>query len=432
MKKIVLFAVLLLTCYSPALTGQANWVWNESGRMLHPVSFGQAVVKDSLIYILGGWSDSLGTWISDIQEYNPRTSTWRKVSNMASRRGGFYSAVYKDSIFMVGGSMASGSVFRPALEFWNLKKKPYIWKTHDWFVRNYTAGAKFQDKIYLVGGAQGGNKTPFANHYLIEYDLKTAAATYFYDSIYTPLMMPRQHMLVTVDSMIYGFGGTIGEFIYLNTIFSFNLMTKSFKTLTQRLPEPIIEGSLVSIGKKRVLLIGGATNNAFARRNTEIFTMNDQQFTLTNGPLLKQGRQSCMAVVYKNLVYVFGGRKQKSNGRYESVPTVETLDFISGIDDERIMDSREGYALLENYPNPFNPSTKISFVLPKPGDVRIIIFDVLGRQITELVNEYKTTGTHSVIWNAATGYGTPVASGVYLCRMYVNNQSFTKKMLYVR
>ncbi len=67
--------------------------------------------------------------------------------------------------------------------------------------------------------------------------------------------------------------------------------------------------------------------------------------------------------------------------------------------------------LLPNYPNPFNPSTTIKYDLPEPAKVSLIIYDVLGRKVAELVNEEKAAGYHSVTWSAAN-----VASGVYLAR----------------
>lgn len=72
------------------------------------------------------------------------------------------------------------------------------------------------------------------------------------------------------------------------------------------------------------------------------------------------------------------------------------------------------FALHQNYPNPFNPSTEIRFDLPEAGNVSLTIYDVLGRQITELVNGVREAGYHSVIWNAADQ-----ASGVYLARFSV-------------
>jgi hypothetical protein len=85
------------------------------------------------------------------------------------------------------------------------------------------------------------------------------------------------------------------------------------------------------------------------------------------------------------------------------------------------------YSLSQNYPNPFNPTTKISFALPKAGNVRIVVYDLLGREIAVLVNEFKTTGNHSVDFDASN-----LASGVYLYRMESGTFTDSKKMLLIK
>jgi hypothetical protein len=76
----------------------------------------------------------------------------------------------------------------------------------------------------------------------------------------------------------------------------------------------------------------------------------------------------------------------------------------------------EYYKLYDNYPNPFNPTTKIRFDIPFPPDesrgVKLVIYDVLGREITTLVNEQLKPGTYEVEWD-----GTNFTSGVYFYRL---------------
>lgn len=74
------------------------------------------------------------------------------------------------------------------------------------------------------------------------------------------------------------------------------------------------------------------------------------------------------------------------------------------------------FRLGEVYPNPFNPSTTITFDLPEPSNVSIIIYDMLGRRVAELVNDSHAAGYHSVQWN-----GVNAASGVYFVRFIATN-----------
>lgn len=80
--------------------------------------------------------------------------------------------------------------------------------------------------------------------------------------------------------------------------------------------------------------------------------------------------------------------------------------------------------VLANYPNPFNPTTKVSYALAKSGYVTMKVYDILGREVATLVDEYQSVGLHS-----ATFDGTHLASGVYFCRLTAPGINRVKKML---
>jgi len=84
--------------------------------------------------------------------------------------------------------------------------------------------------------------------------------------------------------------------------------------------------------------------------------------------------------------------------------------------------------LLQNSPNPFNPSTTIKFYTPNTSDVTIKIYDMLGREVTTLISQQTTAGYHIVYWNGKDSRGENVASGIYLYRLTAGNFSETKKM----
>jgi hypothetical protein len=85
------------------------------------------------------------------------------------------------------------------------------------------------------------------------------------------------------------------------------------------------------------------------------------------------------------------------------------------------------YILRQNYPNPFNPVTEIYFALPKASNVKLEVFDLLGREVGTLVNEFKPAGTYTVRFNAVS-----LASGVYFYRIVAGDFSDTKKMVLVK
>lgn len=85
------------------------------------------------------------------------------------------------------------------------------------------------------------------------------------------------------------------------------------------------------------------------------------------------------------------------------------------------------FALMQNYPNPFNPTTTIEFTLATPGYTTLKVFDVLGREVTTLVEGVKQPGTYSVTWDAT---GSP--SGLYLYKLQAAGFTGIKKMVLVR
>jgi hypothetical protein len=91
----------------------------------------------------------------------------------------------------------------------------------------------------------------------------------------------------------------------------------------------------------------------------------------------------------------------------------------------------EEYHLYQNYPNPFNPATIIKFDLPKDGVVELGVYDILGRKITTLINEYGNAGSYEQSFNASSAAGG-LASGIYLYRIKVNDFLSAKKMILVK
>jgi endonuclease I len=86
-----------------------------------------------------------------------------------------------------------------------------------------------------------------------------------------------------------------------------------------------------------------------------------------------------------------------------------------------------GFTLSQNYPDPFNPTTTIEFVLPSQSQTRLFIYDLLGREIATLIDGVMPAGDHSVVWNASG-----IASGVYLYTLTSGEHSITRKLVLIR
>ncbi|MFA7028895.1 MAG: T9SS type A sorting domain-containing protein, partial [Candidatus Cloacimonadaceae bacterium] len=85
-----------------------------------------------------------------------------------------------------------------------------------------------------------------------------------------------------------------------------------------------------------------------------------------------------------------------------------------------------------NYPNPFNPETTIRYSVKETVPVTIEIYNLKGQLVRTLVNEVKTAGNYSVIWNGRDSHNQPVSSGVYFYKMNAGKYSSTKKMIMMK
>jgi hypothetical protein len=84
--------------------------------------------------------------------------------------------------------------------------------------------------------------------------------------------------------------------------------------------------------------------------------------------------------------------------------------------------SPDEYTLKQNFPNPFNPTTTIEFSIPVAADVRLTVYNILGQEVVTLLDEQRTSGTHSVEWNATDSYGSKLSSGIYFYKLKASGQ----------
>ncbi len=119
-------------------------------------------------------------------------------------------------------------------------------------------------------------------------------------------------------------------------------------------------------------------------------------------------------------------------GAEEAVRTFRVLagplDYI-GTHDQNLSSLPSEFELSPNYPNPFNPETKIGYTLPAICHVRIIVFNAAGQQIRKLVDSMHNAGRYTVTWNGMNDADEPVASGIYLLRMEAGDFVALRKMV---
>ena len=115
----------------------------------------------------------------------------------------------------------------------------------------------------------------------------------------------------------------------------------------------------------------------------------------------------------------------ESSNNYLNVDLVLAVDGVTSIStDSKIVTD---FALSQNYPNPFNPSTVINYQLPSNSFVTIKVYNVIGKEIATLVNEYQQSGTYAKVFSA-----NGLTSGVYFYMIKAGNFSATKKMILIK
>jgi len=118
------------------------------------------------------------------------------------------------------------------------------------------------------------------------------------------------------------------------------------------------------------------------------------------------------------------------NSNLESDPAIIRVDIVVGTDSDKLIPTQ--YTLKQNYPNPFNPTTTIRYSLPEVSDVSIIIYDVTGREVTNLVHSNQSAGWYDVSWNGLSTTGNPVSTGLYFARIQAGGFSDVIKMAFIK
>lgn len=188
--------------------------------------------------------------------------------------------------------------------------------------------------------------------------------------------------------------------------------------------------SEIVTNNRNVLVFGGNTSQGTTAQMWRFSMLNNSWDSISQGntrPMQRFG-QSTMYIPAQEKMIIFGGG---DNNNF--LGDVWVFNNIGVIGIKNIDSKIPGkFSLLQNFPNPFNPATKIKFDIPFAGNVymrsvQLKIFDILGKEITVLVNQQLQPGSYEVEWNASNN-----SSGVYFYKLTSGNFTNTKKMLLVK
>jgi len=160
-----------------------------------------------------------------------------------------------------------------------------------------------------------------------------------------------------------------------------------------------------------------------------IYGVNQSDWTLSLGNLTDDcflGKDSLNRV----LGYINVNSTDSDNYTNYTYKTIFLLDMVTGIETGKWLAS--SYKLYQNYPNPINPITNISFYLGNPTNVFLEIYDLSGKLIKTLVENKRVNGSFKIQWDGSNNFGKPVSSGVYIYTLKTNGFNRSKKLVLIR
>ncbi|RPI18707.1 MAG: T9SS C-terminal target domain-containing protein [Ignavibacteriae bacterium] len=470
MKNSILFSCIILSSLVMHLKilAQESWIptsvnYAPSGR-----SFQTVVWTGSKMIIWGG-NNNYG-YLKTGGVYDPISNTWAVTDSINGPNGRyFHTAVWTGSRMLIWGgrgpsNLRTGKSYDPVTNNWNIIDTANAPSAREMHTAVWTGS-----KMIIWGGQTNNGTTNTGGMYDPISNTWTTMST-------TNAPSPRKHhsaVWVGSKMIIWGGDSTVGSY-YLKTGGVYDPSTDTWtSTSLSNCPAERNMHTAVWTGSKMIiwgghnpgsgyLFTGGrydpvanvwtttSDNNVPAGRSyhTAIWTgskmviwggsngsgssnlfysggiynqANDSwDSTTTTGAPVPRSHHS--AVWTGSTMIIWGGSSTNylnTGGKYIN-PTLVGIEPVN----ERIPSNFE---LKQNFPNPFNPSTTIQYDLTKATNVKLIIIDMLGEEITELVNTHQKAGEYEVIWDASN-----FASGVYFYKFETESFTDVKKMILLK
>jgi len=418
---------LILLFYTSAFSQ-----WEIVSEMPVPVKGAKAIVQDTVIYIIGGVSDSLIRGSKKIQAYYPESNHWQVLQDtIIVPRFGLSVESYGDSAYIFGGAITSNDSSY-SIEKWGYSDNAKI-KDFDYnFNRSFASTSMIGDHLYIFGGYQDFELYDSLS-YIVRFDMRDGNV---FDSFSIndsfSVEMPSHQMSAVMNDKVFLFGGTLGPI--LRKISYLDLTNDSWIELDSPLNKPRASGvALPHPNGEEIILIGGKNEGSEALSLVETFNINSY---LINDMKYKMSvaRSQHAAVIYKDWIYVFGGK----NAENIIVGDVEKimLDSLDEVASTHLADAKgyfsKSFELIGNYPNPFNPQTSIIVQVNNAQHLAINIYDIQGRKIKSLYDNIMTRGKHAISWDATDDSQQSVTSGIYFYTVSSGDIIKTNRMLFIK
>jgi hypothetical protein len=392
------------------------------------ISGSEAVVVDSTIFFFGGYSDSLQIVVDWIYSYKPAQNSWNFIGRMKKRRSNFVADRIGNKIYITGGELNNPLRASGILEEFDCSTlTSAVIDSNMEFNRIHSSGLIKDSTLCLIGGMPFGPTDP-TTPYIIEYNIPLRKIVYNYIPNFPG--MRSEQMISFLFNKIYIFGGLYNT--VSGDIYSYGISDQHLNVEHLSLLRPRANGRAIKLkDSNQVFIIGGYNEIELAMNSVDLYEFTDSMHIVSRPyQPMNFKRNDFMAVNYYGSIYAFGGDDDFGN----PVDKVERLQFLTAVD-ETGKPAPTGFKLDQNYPNPFNLGTIISFYVPETSMISIKVYDVMGRQVANLINEEKQSGNYKIPFN-----GIGLASGIYYYRINGtksggtsgNNFTETKKMILLK
>ena len=406
--------IVSLVLVSIQIQAQNGWT-HISNQPTHSAA-ASACVIDNKIYVIGGNDGAPNFNDLNVNEmYDPSTNTWdTTLAPMPTPRGWLYSGVVDGIIYAIGGGYPTptnkNEAYDPVTDTWTTKA-PMIYPWCGVY------GDVVNDRIYSVGGN-------YVHRNCFEFDPDSNRWT---EKTPIPVGGCVGPLSATAyNGLIYTFGGATN---YpngpLSTVNAYNPQTDTWDTTLAHMHTPRYALRTFLVNDK-IYAIGGSQARYTSLATVEVYDpVTDTWDTLPDMP---EPLAWFAGAVVNNKIYVIGGTPDWATG------TGKVWEYNPDLTDvEKEIEVPTEFVLYQNFPNPFNPSTKISWQLPEGNNVTLKVFNVVGEEVATLLNyEYHDAGEHSTLFivNSSANGGLP--SGVYFYQLKAGSFVETKKMILMK
>ena len=390
--------------------------WSETAPMNVARAFHTSTLLNSGKVLIAGGSN-VGTSINDCEIYDPDSNNWIVTDSLNNARNDHNAILLPDGNVLVAGGYYSDYVtFYNAVSVCEIfNSQSYSWQNTGVLIEHFdNPSLKLINDSLVVAVQYVYEEGLLPQIYNVNTKQWSLLPKGGIQSMFTRAELMEDSLLVVI--------GNHGKCEI------FNFGTQSWITADSTDFDRDASFCISKLNERYILVTGGGTSR------TDIFDVKTRSWL--RGADMPQAKSISTATVLKDgSVLVVGGDTSGSMAiRYIPDTTLVGIKTTSG-------ELPTEFYLYQNYPNPFNPTTTIKYSVPtssplakgrtEEGFVTLKVYDVLGREITTLVNEKQSPGIYTVTFNAKSASGE-LPSGLYFYKLTAGDFSHTKKMLLLK